>query len=302
MGSVSLKKKRVLVTGGNGYLGSHLVAALRQEGAIVSIIDHKTTGAANEYAVDITNREDLAKTVARIKPQIIYHLAATLNRDRDFTNHDKVMQINYFGTLNLLYALQNINYDNFIFTSTSEVYGSNKAPFNEKQLPQPASPYSLSKVFSETAIRTFSELHKKNFTILRLFNFFGKDMPTSFFIPQLVNSLRTEPVFKMTKGEQYRDFLYVTDIVQGLILAAKNDNAKNETFNVCSGQSTTLRELVTEFKKHIKSKCKIEFGALPYRENEVWNMVGSNKKIKSMLGFKVNYNITKAIDKLITDQ
>ncbi len=201
--------------------------------------------------------------------------------------------------MNLLYALQNTSYENFIFTSTSEVYGSNKAPFNEKQLPDPASPYSLSKVFAETAIRTFSQLHNKPYTILRLFNFFGKDMPESFFIPQLLNSLKTEPVFKMTKGAQARDFLYVDDIISALLLAATNTKAKGETFNVCSAKSTTLKQLVTEFKNRVKSKCKIEFGALPYRENEVWNMVGNNRKIKTKLGFKVNYNIKQAIDKLI---
>jgi len=299
MGRIALKGKRVLVTGGSGYLGSHLVAALQQQGAQVFIIDQKTSGAENEFVVDITNREEVAKAVHHIKPQIIYHLAASLNRDRDFANHDRVMQINYYGTLNLLYALQETDYHNFIFTSTSEVYGSNKPPFNEKQLPQPASPYSLSKVCAENAIRTFSGLHKKNFTILRLFNFFGRNMPEAFFIPQLSQSLRRDPVFKMTKGEQARDFLYVNDIVDALLLAAKDNKAQGETFNVCSGKSTTLRQLVTEFKNRIKSKCKIEFGALPYRESEVWNMVGSNAKIKRTLGFKPHYTLAKAIEQLI---
>lgn len=300
MGRLSLKNKRILVTGGNGYLGAHLVAALQKEGAKVFIMDQKTTGAENEFAVNITSREEVERAIGQIRPEVIYHLAASLNRDRDFANHDKVMQVNYYGTINLLYSLQNVAYENFIFTSTSEVYGGNKAPFTEKQLPDPASPYSLSKFFAETAIRTFSQLHNKPFTILRLFNFFGKNMPESFFIPQLLNSLRNEASFKMTKGAQARDFLYVNDIIQALVLAGINPKARNEVFNVCSGKSTTLRQLVTEFKKRVKGKCKIEFGALPYRENEVWNMVGSNSKIKSKLGFKVKYNTRQAIDELIT--
>jgi len=294
-----LKGKRVLVTGGKGYLGSHLVAALKKAGARVFVITRSGIPAENEFIADIADEQQIRSAVQKIKPQLIYHLAATLNRDRDFKYHDEVMRTNYSGTLNLLRSLQQIQYENFIFASTSEIYGSNRAPFHEKQLPAPASPYSMSKFFAEIAIRTFSELHGKNYTVLRLFNFFGKDMPENFFIPQLLHSLKQDAVFKMTKGEQARDFLYVDDVVQALLLSATKVKARNEIFNVCSNRSVTLKKLVTEFQKRLKSNCKIDFGALPYRKNEVWNMIGSNKRIRSKLGFKPAYNLKEAINKLV---
>jgi UDP-glucose 4-epimerase len=300
MVNVNLHNKKVIVTGGNGYLGSHLVNSLKESGAEVFIFDQKMKGVKNEVCNDITDKTKVEKIIKEIKPQIIFHLAASLNRNRDFTNHDKIMQVNYFGTVNLLLALEDIDYDNFVFTSTSEIYGSNKAPFNENMLPLPASPYSLSKVCAENVIKTFSETYKKNYTILRLFNFFGKNMSEEFFIPQLLKALKNDETFKMTKGEQERDFLYIDDIIQALLLTVNNEKAKNEIFNVCSGNSVTLKDFAVECKHIINSNSTIDFGALPYRENEVWNMVGDNSKIKRELGFKVNFDVKEIIKEIVS--
>lgn len=209
------------------------------------------------------------------------------------------MKVNYYGTLHLLQALKEVPYENFVFTSTSEIYGSNTPPFQEDQLPAPASPYSLSKICSEQLVQTFSRTYQTNHTILRLFNFFGKDMPEAFFIPQLIRSLRSDPVFNMTEGEQARDFLHVDDVIRALLLAGSKSEACGQVFNVCSGESVTLRELVLLFQEKIASTCRIEFGALPYRENEIWNMVGSPERIRKMLGFTPELTLEQAIEKTL---
>jgi nucleoside-diphosphate-sugar epimerase len=137
------------------------------------------------------------------------------------------------------------------------------------------------------AIRTFSDLHKKNFTILRLFNFYGEDMPKNFFIPQLIEKLKDNKDFDMTLGEQKRDFLHISDILEAMILAT-DTIAYNELFNVCSGQGKTIKEIALELKQLLNSQAKINFGALPYRENEVWEMVGDCSKLKNQLNFSIN--------------
>lgn len=301
MDNLNLYNKRVLVTGGNGYLGTNLVNSLKESGADIFIIDKKINEGKNEYCIDITDKNEVEKVINEIKPQLIFHLAALLNRERDFSNHEMITKVNYNGTINLLLALKDINYDNFIFTSTSEVYGSNKAPFNEEMIPNPASPYSMSKLFAEIAIRTFSDIHNKNYTILRLFNFFGKNMPKNFFIPQLINSLKHETSFKMTKGQQKRDFLHINDVINAIILTINNENANNETFNICSGKAITIKKFANKCNRIVNNNCKIEFGALKYRENEIWNMVGDNSKIKSKLGFKMNYEIKNIISEILLD-
>ena len=301
MDKINLEGKRILVTGGNGYLGRFLVEALKKQKANVFILDKNVITSENTFQVDITIKEEVKEAINKIQPEIIVHLAAILNRERNFDNFELSNNINHLGTYNLLEALKNIPYQNFIFTSTSEIYGDNKAPFHEQQLPDAASPYSLTKVYSENLINTFSKLYDKKFTILRLFNFFGKNMPAAFFIPQLIESLKTKESFDMTKGEQIRDFLYVDDVVSALILSAKQAEPKNETFNVCSNTGVSLKELVKTIQKVLQSDCKISFGALPYRNNEVWNMVGDNSKIQRALNFTPKYNIEEAIKEVLKE-
>jgi nucleoside-diphosphate-sugar epimerase len=295
----NLKNKRILITGGSGYLGSHLTDTLKNICMNVYTIDLKTNNYSNEYLVDLLNDHDLKEVVNEIKPHIIYHLAAVLNRERSYEHHDHIMQVNYFGTIKLLKALQNIKYDNFIFASTSEIYGNNPPPFHEMQIPDPVSPYSLSKSFSELAIKSFSNIYNKSFTIMRMFNFFGKNMPDNFFISQLLTAQKNNIPFKMTGGEQIRDYLYIDDVISALVLAATNENSKNEIFNVCSGKGFALKVIANEITSKIKSDFIVSFGAIPYRKNEIWNMVGDNSKIKRILGFYPKYNLPEAIEFII---
>ena len=95
-------------------------------------------------------------------------------------------------------------------------------------------------------------------------------MPEEFFIPQMINSLKKGEDFLMTKGEQVRDFLYVGDVVDALILTAKNTKSYGETMNVCSGKGTELKQLASAVNTSMNTKAKIILGAIPYRNNEVW--------------------------------
>jgi len=294
-----LQNQKILVTGGNGYLGKFLVKKLQQEGGKVYIIDKNITENEQSFKVDITHKDQVKTIVQQIRPDIVFHLAALLNRERNFDNFERIDNVNYKGTFNLLMALKDLPYKNFIFTSTSEIYGSNQAPFDETQLPDPMSPYSLSKTNSENLIRTFSKTYQKNYNILRLFNFYGENMPKQFFIPQLIDALQNQKSFDMTLGEQTRDFLYINDVVNALVLLAQNDKFTQETYNLCSNDAVSLKKLVQNIKKQLQSECVINFGALPYRKNEVWNMLGNNTKIKKHLGFKVQYSLEEGLKKTI---
>ncbi len=298
MGAINIKNKRVLVTGGNGYLGSFLVKALEKENANVFVVSRNSELLYNHFAVDITDFDAIHKVVQEIQPDIVFHLAANISRNRDFAIYTDMAKVNVMGTLNLLQALQNLD-THFIFTSSSEIYGNNESPFHENQLPKPVSPYSLSKVNAEMLIQTYCLNHNKKFTNLRIFNFYGEHMPEDFFIPQMINSLKREEDFLMTKGEQTRDFLYVDDVVEALLLTATNTNSYNETMNVCSGKGTKLSELATEVNEKMNAKAKIILGAIPYRDNEVWEMIGDNSKIKQKLGFEPQVNLENGIKRVL---
>lgn len=298
MGKINLENKKVLVVGGNGYLGSFLVEKLKELNCSVFVISRDCVESNTEFKVDITNFKEVDIAIQKIKPEVVYHLAANISRSRDFSIYEEMANVNVKGTYNLLNALRDIDC-HFIFTSSSEIYGNNTSPFHENQVPKPVSPYSLTKTNAEFVIETFSKNYNKKYTNLRVFNFFGEYMPEDFFIPQMIKSLKKEEDFLMTKGEQVRDFLYVKDVVNALILTAENDNSYGETLNVCSGKGTKLNELAASVNNSMNTNAKIVVGALPYRNNEVWEMIGDNSKIKNKIGFEPKYTIDEGIKILI---
>ena len=289
MDKVNLQNKRVLITGGNGYLGRNLVKQLVTYKADVFSIDIQDKcflNGINYFQTDIRDSNKLKEIIQKINPEYIYHLAASLDRSRDFEITKEIFDINVNGTINLLNALADVEYENLIFTSTSEIYGGKnaKSPFKEDCDFIPASPYSLSKYAAEMSIKTFSELKNKNYIILRLFNFYGKGMPNSFFLTQLKEKIIKGEDFDMTEGEQKRDFIHINDVRDALILST-NENINNEVLNISTGSGKSIKDIAIQLKKDLNSNIKINFGALPYRENEIWEMVGDNTKAKKILGF-----------------
>lgn len=299
MGSINFTNKKVIVTGGQGFLGSHLVKALLERQAQVYVLDMAAVSnlsTVNYYQINLLDYTALRDCVANIQPDFVYHLAASLNRTRDFAEAHALLNTNLNGTVNLLNALCGVPYQKLIYVSTSEVYGGNNitAPFKEDSNFIPASPYALSKYCAEVAIQTFSEIYIKNYTILRLFNFFGPGLPNHFFISQLIEKLKMNADFDMTKGEQKRDFLYIKDVISALLLA-QSSKANQGVFNVCSGQGACIKDIALELKSVLNSASHINFGALNYRNNEVWNMIGNHSKIKETLGWQPKYNFAQGL-------
>jgi len=232
----------------------------------------------------ITNYEQLSKICNDINPFIIYHFAALLERNRDFSIFKRLYKVNVEGTLNLLESLSNINYTKFIYASSSEVYGTtNKIPFSEDQIPFAASPYSLTKLMAEELIKTYSNIKNKPYTIMRLFNFYGDDMPENFFYSQLINALKRNEEFNMTGGEQIRDFLPIEQVLEYIIKISDTNKSDQILVNVCSGTGIKLKDFAREIAKKMNKEHLLKIGALKYRENEVWNMVGNNNLLSDII-------------------
>jgi nucleoside-diphosphate-sugar epimerase len=300
MGNIELKDKKIIVVGGNGYLGRFLVKGLKKQGALVYIISRNCTPSSTQFTIDITNFTETYNIIQQIQPDIVYHLAADINRNRDFSIYENMAKVNVQGCLNVLKSLKNID-AHFIFTSSSEIYGNNTSPFHENQIPRPVSPYSLTKTNAEFLIKTYCNNQNNKFTNLRVFNFYGEHMPEDFFIPQMIESLKRGEDFNMTKGEQVRDFLYVGDVVDALILTAKSKDTYGETMNVCSGKGTQLSQLAEAVNNTIKTESKIVLGAIPYRDNEIWEMIGDKSKIKKITGFEPKTSIETGIEIVINN-
>ena len=281
-------KTNILITGGGGYLGSKLAEKLVNYNPDIFLLDINFNTLSKQlcdkyknvhiYECDITDKEQLSNTCNDIKPIIIYHFAALLERNRDFSYFKKLYKVNVEGTFNLLEALSSMDYLKFMFSSSSEVYGNiNNVPFSENQIPLPASPYSLTKLMAEELIKTYSNIKKKPYTIMRLFNFYGEDMPENFFYSQLINALKNNNEFKMTGGEQIRDFLSIEKVLDYIIKLSETDKSDQIIVNICSGLGIKLKDFAIEIAKNMNKEYLLKIGDLKYRDNEVWNMVGSNK-------------------------
>ena len=305
------KGKKILITGGGGYLGSKLASKLATSDSKIYLLDRKFNDLSKRLVInqsninlveaDLIQKEFLLNVCQQIKPDYIFHFGAILQRNRDFSLFQYLNLVNVQGTLNLLESLQEINYKGFYFSSTSEVYGSkNISPYDENMNPIPASPYSLTKLMAENLILTFSEIHNKPFTIFRIFNYFGIDMPETFFINQLIATLKRNEVFEMTAGEQIRDFVLIEDLLSIMISISSSENANKEIVNICTGHGVKLNTLAKLVAEKLNKKNLLKLGNIPYRENEVWEMVGNNDKLKLFhkdINTNFLYNLERIINK-----
>jgi nucleoside-diphosphate-sugar epimerase len=309
----SLNEKKIIITGGGGYLGSHLAQKLAGFDTTIFLFDIKFNEISRKLSeqhsniklvdIDITDKQNLRKISLKIVPDYIFHFAALLNRERDFSIYSLLYEVNVKGTLNLLLVLNDIPYKGFFFSSTGEIYGTNNIPpFNEIQLPAPVSPYSLSKTMAEHLVKTYSELNNKTYTILRIFNYYGPNMPENFFISQMLSSFMQNKIFEMTGGSQKRDFLYIDDLIYAILNIINYENNKNETFNICSGKSIMLKELALIISSKLKKEHLLKIGALPYRTNEIWDLVGNNQKLNNINDDIVAVSIDEGINRIIINE
>jgi UDP-glucose 4-epimerase len=259
---------KVLVTGGSGFIGHHLTKELISEKYKIVIVDSLAN--SNEcfmnelkknknihenmvlYKQDIRNKQALFDIFKHENIDTCIHLAALSSVQDSITKPLETIQVNVIGTLNLLEACCDNNVDNFVFASSAAVYGHPKTlPISEDHRTQPISPYGASKVAGEALVSSFRS-SLKNCQILRFFNVYGKGQTSHYagvitkFMERLSNRL---PPIIYGKGNQTRDFVHVSDIVQAIILVAEgmpnlSDSTDNvTTFNIGTGKPTSVLEL-----------------------------------------------------------
>ncbi|MRX74249.1 NAD-dependent epimerase/dehydratase family protein [Bacillus lacus] len=244
---------KAVVTGGAGFIGSHLVEELVNRGIEVHIIDNLVSGKHHNihplaifYPYDICSPE-AKKAIMDIHPDCVFHLAAQADVSKSIKEPLYDAQVNISGTINILEACRDASVQKIIFASTSAVYGNFQAEIVSTEDPaQPISYYGLSKLSAENYIRVFSQLYGLNYSILRYGNVYGpRQQPKgeggviAVFLQKLKENV---PLSIHGDGEQSRDFIYVKDVVSANIAAMKNGH--QETLHVSTGKSTSINNLV----------------------------------------------------------
>ncbi len=273
-----MKNKNILITGGLGFIGSHISNKLLDNNNI-TIIDNLSTG-----KIDYLNQPQhenltlIQKDLNSLDLNLhlkdidyVFHLAAMvsvpLSVEQPLTCHME----NVTTTVNLLNACVKNDIKKIIFSSSSAVYGENtNMPLKENELPAPTSPYATSKACCELYLKSFYESYGLNYTALRYFNVFGpkqdKNSPYAAVIPNFINAiLNNEQPIIYGDGQQTRDFVYVEDVANANILSCKSNF--NGIINVASGKKITINELYEIIKKIMNSEIKVKY--LPKRKGDL---------------------------------
>ncbi len=270
----SYKNKRVLVTGADGFMGSHLVERLLEIGAKVSIfvrgtsvtgtdgyhfrnIEHVIKKFDRIIAGNISSRDSI-ELIKKTKPQIIFHLAAEAYVPKSFKQPLEIFDVNLGGTLNILEVARSLkNIERVIITSSSEVYGSYPSSISEKNLLSPTSPYGASKVAADRAAYAWHITYGLPIAIIRPFNTYGP-RHTYDVVPKFINlALAGKPLIIHGTGKQSRDFTYVSDTISGFLLMGVHPRAVGEPVNFCLGNPVSVEKLAQEIIKISGSKSKI---------------------------------------------
>ncbi len=299
-------KKTLLVTGGAGFIGSHLVGALVREGHEVRVIDDLSTGSlANLAAVEKEITLERASVLDRAALerissgcQGIFHLAGVVGVQQSFDEPARVQRVNAEGTLNVLEEARR-NRARIVYSSSAAVYGgSAPLPISESSPLEPISPYGAQKVYGEHLIRCFAEAFGIGAVSLRYFNVYGRgqrrDNPYSGVISLLCAACEEGREFTVFgDGAQTRDFISVGDVVRANMLALESSPARGEALNIGTGQSVSLNELIV-----LVSKCggrAIPVRHAPPRSGDIPSSVCDPSQAEAVLGFRAQTRLEEGL-------
>lgn len=285
-----------LVTGGAGFIGSHLVEELIKRKQKVRVLDNFSSG-KKENLKNVLNKIELFKGDIRSLSccmqackgiDFVLHLAALRSVPKSMLNPYEYNEVNIKGTLNMLEASRFHKIKRFVFASSSSVYGEVKVfPEKESFNPSPISVYALTKLTGEHYCRIFSQYHKLPVVVLRYFNVFGPrqslDDQYAVVIPKFINCMlkdKNPPIYG--NGRQSRDFTFVSNVVKANLLAVSSQ-IKYGVFNVASGKNYSILQLVRILNKLMGKKLKPIF--LEKRAGDVFKTLADLSQAKRKLGF-----------------
>ncbi len=305
---LNYNEKRILVTGGAGFIGSEVVSQLIKKNAMVTVLDNFSSG-KKQYLPkkknlkiikgDITDEKVISRAVK--DQEFVIHLAALPFIPDSFYYPADFFNVNTTGSVNLLWkSIQSKTVTRFVHISTSEVYGTAQhAPMDENHPTAPHSTYAVSKLAGDRVAFT---LHKENgfpIVIIRPFNSYGPQYTQPYIIPEIMNQLLIGKK-ELTLGniDATRDFTYVSDTADAIIRSLDSKKAIGEIINVGSGNEISIKDLAFKIFKVAKKKIKIRYDEGRERPFDVNRLICDNKKALRLLGWKPKINMDQGLKKL----
>ncbi len=293
---------KALITGINGFAGFYLKEILQEKGYEVFGIDiKKDKDEKYIYKGDLNNREFTLSVLDSVKPDIIYHLAATTSVRRSWEIPFQTIQNNYIVSLTLMEWAKNNKKKLFIMGS-GEIYGNKKNfPIKESSSVNPLTPYSLSKYMGEKSAIFLAKNFGTKIFLSRAFNFTGPGQREVFVIPAFSKQLaemeacKREKTLKVGNLSAIRDFSDVRDTVKAIYLITHKGKPATP-YNIASGKSYSIKEILNKLLKMVDFKVKIIENREEFRKNDIKKLEGSSELLKNHTGWKPMYNLEKTLE------
>ncbi|MBK8944461.1 MAG: NAD-dependent epimerase/dehydratase family protein [Ignavibacteriae bacterium] len=300
---------KIVVTGGAGFIGSHIVEYWSNNGAEVHVLDNLRSGFEKNIANfknvvfqkgSITDKNFVSKVLENT--DYVFHLAALISVPESLEKPDECLDINVKGLLNVLDAAKLHGIKKVVHSSSAAIYGDDpRLPKDISMRPKPQTPYGITKLDGEYYLQMYFEQYGLQTTSLRYFNVFGpRQDPKSQYaaaIPIFVyKALKNEPIIVYGDGEQTRDFVYVKDVVAANVLAANSENVIG-VFNVANERAITINDLAKLIIKTTNSKSEIVYQ--PIRPGDIKHSLASIKETRENLKFNPSHDLTSSLETTI---
>jgi len=298
-----LKNSSILVVGGTGFIGTNLIKKLLKLGSKVTCLSFKKKNKKLNHKnlkyifCDYTNFSVLKRKIDRPFKYVI-NLGGYINHSKFFDKGRAVIDDHFLSTMNLILSLKRKNLKRYVHIGTCDEYGNNISPIKESYREDPITSYALGKLASINLLTMLNKTENLPTSILRLFLVYGPHQKNDRLIPQVIKGCLIKKKFPVSKGNQLRDFCYVDDVVNAIILASTKKKALGQIFNVGSGKPVTVKFIINKISKIIK-RGKPDFNKIPFRKNESLKLYPSINKIRRTLGWNPQTNLNQGLVKTI---
>ncbi len=299
--------QKVLITGGGGFIGFHLINRMLKLGAKVYIVERKDAklkklnNVMKEIEileVNITDLEAVNRTINLVKPDYIFHLAA-YGVNSAHKEYIEAVKTNIIGIVNLLEGIKCVNCKKFINMGSCAEYGDRKEILEEELNLKPVSVYGSTKAGATIIAHQIAKENNISIVTLRPFGIFGEGEDRHKIFCHVILSIIENKDVRLTACYQLRDYCYIENIIDGMLLAARAKNIKNDIFNIASGNIYPLKYYIELIFKNMETDKKPLYGEVKYRENEMWTPRANIKKISSKLNWEPKISVEDGLIKTI---